>query len=357
MTIRPIHLMMWLAMTTAGAPACSTETPVASREEPRRWGIVIHGGASNFTRETIQDREAEMRAAMATALGAGHRVLAAGGSSVDAVQAAVVVLEDSPHFNAGKGAVFTHEGTNELDASIMEGRSRMAGAVAGVKRIKNPILAARLVMEKSPHVMMVGDGAEAFAREQGGIEFVPESYFHTELRWRQLQRALELERTKQGAVLRPRSEPQQGTYFGTVGAVALDRAGNLAAATSTGGVTNKRFGRVGDSPVVGAGTYANNQSCAISATGAGEYFIRFAVAHDICARVEYRRIGAQEAADEVIHGVLKSAGGDGGVIGLDPFGRLVMSFNTTGMSRGYMGETGDAVIMFTVDDAGAVPRK
>jgi len=318
----------------------------------------MHGGASNFTLEAIKDRETEMRVAITSALAAGHRVLAAGGSSLDAVQAAVVVLEDSPHFNAGKGAVFTHEGTNELDAAIMDGSTKMAGAVAGVKRIKNPIRLARLVMEKSPHVMMVGDGAEAFAKEQGSIEFVPENYFRTDLRWEQLQQALEAEREKKGAQLQPRNEdPRQGTYFGTVGAVALDQAGNLAAATSTGGVTNKRFGRVGDSPIIGAGTYASNQSCGISATGTGEYFIRFTVAHDICARVEYRGILAQRAADEVVQDVLKRAGGNGGVVGLDRFGRVVMSFNTTGMTRGYMGETGQPIVMFTVEDAAPIPQK
>ena len=318
----------------------------------------MHGGASNFTLEAIKDRETEMRAAMTAALSAGHRILAAGGSSLDAVQAAVVVLEDSPHFNAGKGAVFTHQGTNELDAAIMDGGTRMAGAVAGVKRIKNPIRLARLVMEKSPHVMMVGDGAEAFAKEQGSVEFVPESYFRTELRWQQLQRALEEETAKQGAMLRPRNEDaQQGMYFGTVGAVALDQSGNLAAATSTGGVTNKRFGRVGDSPIIGAGTYASNQSCGISATGTGEYFIRFTVAHDICARVEYRGVDAQQAADEVVQDVLKRAGGGGGVVGLDRFGRVVMSFNTTGMTRGYIGETGKPIVMFTAEDAVAIPEK
>jgi beta-aspartyl-peptidase (threonine type) len=352
----PFRLPTLLAMTIAGA-SCSTPTAAPpTTEESRKWGIVIHGGAGSP--EAIKGREAELRVAMTEALTAGHRVLAGGGSSLDAVQAAVVVLEDSPHFNAGRGAVFTHEGTNELDAAIMDGGTRMAGAVAGVKRIKNPIRLARLVMEKSPHVMMVGDGAEAFAKEQGGIEFVAESYFRTELRWQQLQRALEVERSNQGALLRPRSEDlRQDTYFGTVGAVALDQAGNVAAATSTGGITNKRFGRVGDSPIIGAGTYASNQSCGISATGTGEYFIRFTVAHDICARVEYRGTSAQQAADEVVQEVLKRAGGNGGVVGLDRFGRVVMSFNTGGMSRGYMGETGDPVIMFTVDDAGPVPQK
>jgi L-asparaginase / beta-aspartyl-peptidase len=354
---RPSHLVILLAMTMAGA-SCSTQAPAPVTEQHRRWGIVMHGGASNFTLETIKDRETEMRAAVTAALSAGHRVLAAGGSSLDAVQAAVVVLEDSPHFNAGKGAVFTHQGTNELDAAIMDGGTRMAGAVAGVKRIKNPIRLARLVMEKSPHVMMVGDGAEAFAKEQGGVEFVPESYFRTEVRWQQLQRALEEETAKQGAMLRPRNEePQQGMYFGTVGAVALDQSGNLAASTSTGGVTNKRFGRVGDSPIIGAGTYASNQSCGISATGTGEYFIRFTVAHDICARVEYRGVGAQQAADEIVQDVLKRAGGGGGVVGLDRFGRVVMSFNTTGMTRGYMGETGKPIVMFTAEDAVSIPEK
>jgi beta-aspartyl-peptidase (threonine type) len=352
-----VHVRVFLMMTMAAALACSTGAPSSVTEDRPRWGMVIHGGAGNFTLESISDRAQEMRTAMATALAAGHRILSAGGSSLDAVEAAVMVLEDSPQFNAGKGAVFTHEGTNELDAAIMDGRTRMAGAVAGVKRVKNPIQLARLVMEQSPHVLMVGDGAEAFAKERGGIEFVPESYFRTELRWQQLQRALEEERTKQGALLRPHDDPQQGAYFGTVGAVALDKAGNLAAATSTGGVTNKRFGRVGDSPIIGAGTYANNQSCAISATGIGEYFIRFSVAQDICARVEYRVTGAQQAADEVVQDVLKPAGGDGGVIGLDRFGRVVMSFNTTGMSRGYIGENGDAVIMFTTEDGAAILQK
>jgi beta-aspartyl-peptidase (threonine type) len=197
--------------------------------------------------------------------------------------------------------------------------------VAGVKRLRNPIRLARLVMEKSPHVLMTGEGAEPFAKEAGGIEFVPESYFRTELRWQQLQRA-------------------------------PDQAGNLAAATSTGGLTNKRWGRVGDSPIIGAGTYASNRSCGISATGTGEYFIRYTVARDICARVEYQSIAAQEAADEVVQKVLKDAGGDGGVIGLDRVGRPVMSFNTTGMNRGYIGQDGKPVVMFTTQDAVPLPR-
>lgn len=337
--------LLLLALMLAATSGCTPQEPSSPSGEGR-WGIVIHTGAGNFTFESLGGRLPEMRSAMAAALTEGHRILAAGGSSLDAVEAAVVILEDSPQFNAGRGAVFTHEGTHELDAAIMDGRTLMAGAVAGVRRVKNPVRLARLVMDKSPHVMMVGEGAEAFGRQQGGVEFVPESYFHTDLRWQQLQRALEQERRQRGAVAPRGDGTGGGTYFGTVGAVARDRQGNLAAATSTGGLTNKRTGRVGDSPIIGAGTFASNQSCAISATGTGEFFIRFTVARDICARVEYAGAAAQAAADEVIHRVLKPAGGDGGVIGLDRLGNVVMAFNTTGMGRGYAGPDGRQTIMF-----------
>ena len=281
-----------------------------------------------------------MQAAMNDALMAGYRVLAAGGTSLDAVQSAIVILEDSPLFNAGKGAVFTHEGTNELDASIMDGGTMKAGAVAGLKHIKNPIRLARLVMEKSPHVMMAGEGAEAFAKEQGGIEFVDQKYFYTERAWQALQDAVAAEKKAAHAA----------DHHGTVGAVALDQHGHLAAGTSTGGLTNKRFGRIGDSPIIGAGTYANNQSCAISSTGVGEFWIRYTVAHDICARVQYRNMAIQAAADDIIQGVLKPIGGEGGVIGLDAHGNLMMSFNTTGMGRGYVGADGKPTIMFTANE-------
>jgi len=342
-----------LLAAACAAPQTSS-SPSPNMNQPARWGIAIHTGAGNFTMASLGDRREPMRAAMVAALTAGQRVLVSGGSSLDAVQAAIVVLEDSPHFNAGKGAVFTHAGTNELDASIMDGATHRAGAVAGVKRIKNPILLARLVMERSPHVMLVGEGAEAFAAEQGGIEFADPVYFHTDRSWQALQRALEEERqkVKTGASAAPAMELDgPGAYFGTVGAVALDRQGNLAAATSTGGMTNKRFGRVGDSPIVGAGTYANNQSCAISSTGHGEFFIRYTVAHDICARVEYTGMGVQAAADEVVQHVLKAAGGEGGVIGMDRFGNVALSFNVTGMGRGYMGADGRAMVMLTTEDA------
>jgi beta-aspartyl-peptidase (threonine type) len=353
------HFLTGLLFVTAALPGCTAQAPEpgpAAAEPERRWGMAIHGGAGNFTLEDIKDRQAAMRAGLTEALMAGHRVLAAGGTALDAVQAAVVFLEDNPEFNAGKGAVFTNAGTNELDASIMDGQTMKAGAVAGVKRIRNPIRLARLVMEQSPHVLMTGEGAEAFAKEVGGVEFVPEGYFRTELRWQQLQRAIAAEKAKQGASLQLRGDDPGGGYFGTVGAVALDRTGNLAAATSTGGLTNKRWGRVGDSPIIGAGTYASNRSCGISATGTGEYFIRYTVARDICARVEYQSITAQSAADEVVQKVLKEAGGDGGVIGLDRLGRPVMSFNTTGMNRGYIGEDGTPVVMFTTQDAVPLPR-
>jgi len=302
--------------------------------------MVIHTGAGNFTLAGLAERKDAMHGAMNDALMAGYRVLAAGGTSLDAVQSAIVILEDSPLFNAGKGAVFTHEGTNELDASIMDGGTLKAGAVAGLKHIKNPIRLARLVMEKSPHVMMSGEGAEAFAKEQGGIEFVDQKYFYTDRAWKALQDALAAEK----------KAAQADDHHGTVGAVALDQHGNLAAGTSTGGLTNKRFGRIGDSPIIGAGTYANNQSCGISSTGVGEFWIRYTVAHDICARVQYRGTPIQTAADDVVQGVLKPIGGEGGVIGLDARGNVMMSFNTAGMGRGYVGADGMPKIMFTTDD-------
>jgi L-asparaginase / beta-aspartyl-peptidase len=281
-----------------------------------------------------------MQAAMSDALTAGYRVLSGGGTSLDAVQAAIVILEDSPLFNAGKGAVFTHEGTNELDASIMDGATMKAGAVAGLKHIRNPIRLARLVMEKSPHVLMAGEGAEAFARQEG-VEFVDQKYFYTDRAWKALQDALAAEKKKAA---------QTDDHHGTVGAVALDQHGNLAAGTSTGGLTNKRFGRIGDSPIIGAGTYANNQSCGISSTGIGEFWIRYTVAHDICARVQYTHASIQAAADAIIQGELKPVGGEGGVIGLDAQGNVMMAFNTTGMGRGYVGADGKPTIMFSTND-------
>lgn len=288
--------------------------------------IAIHGGAGVISRATMTaDNEQAYRADLERALDAGYAVLEAGGSSLDATVAAVRILEDSPYFNAGRGAVFSHAGVNELDAAIMDGATRQAGAVAGVRHVRNPIELARLVMERTPHVLLTGEGAEEFALEQG-VALVPGSYFHTERRWQQLEAA-------------QRGEPVAAAdadigYFGTVGAVARDRNGNLAAATSTGGTTNKRWGRVGDSPIIGAGTYADNDSCAVSATGSGEYFIRAVVAHEICARVRIGGLRAADAARAVVQGTLKEMGGDGGVIVVDRNGEITMEFNTEGMFRG-----------------------
>lgn len=330
-----------LALTgvLAAAGCAGGQDPAA---EPDGVAIVIHGGAGTITRSSLTpELEAEYRAALEEALSAGHLVLRNGGSSLDAVVAAVTVMEDSPLFNAGKGAVFTHEGTNELDASIMNGATLEAGAVAGVKRVKNPITLARAVMEKSPHVMMTGDGAETFAKEHE-IELVDPSYFFTQRRWDALQRVKEREA---GVELTAQADSDyEDRKFGTVGAVALDIHGNLAAATSTGGMTNKRFGRVGDSPIIGAGTYADNRSCAVSATGHGEYFIRAAVAHDICARMRYAGLSLEEAANQVVMEDLVELGGDGGVIALDRQGNIAMPFNTEGMYRGSIDKNGTMVI-------------
>ena len=308
-----------MAALVAGLAGCG--------EEPAAWSLAVHGGARMLAPDDYTDAElATMRGELKAALATGAQVLERGGTSLDAVQATVMALEDSPWFNAGKGAVFTHAGTNELDASIMDGADGRAGAIASVRRVKNPIALARLVMERTPHVLLVGDGAEAFAAEQG-IGLVEPSYFHTERRWQQLQKALAKEKTGD-----KRSDGRE-RYFGTVGAVARDRSGRLAAATSTGGMTNKRAGRVGDSPIIGAGTFADAR-CAVSATGHGEYFIRHAVAHDICARRRDQRVTVGAAARAVIQDVLKPAGGEGGVITMDAQGVPALEFNTNAMFRG-----------------------
>ncbi|HVS32941.1 MAG TPA: isoaspartyl peptidase/L-asparaginase [Thermoanaerobaculia bacterium] len=297
--------------------------------------LVVHGGAGTITRGSMTaEAEKQYRAALEEALRTGHAVLARGGSSIDAVEATIRVLEDNPLFNAGKGAVFTHEGRNELDASIMEGKTKKAGAVAGVTIIRNPISAARAVMEKSPHVMMTGRGAELFATKMG-LEIVDPSYFWTERRWKSLQNQLRSETSPQSAL--PAGPEHK---HGTVGAVAVDRAGNLAAATSTGGMTNKQFGRIGDSPIIGAGNYADNESCAVSATGHGEFFIRWTVAYDIAALMKYRGMTVQQAGEEVINRKLKAVGGEGGVIALDAKGNFAMPFNSEGMYRGWIGADG-----------------
>lgn len=307
--------------------------------------LVIHGGAGTIRRTSMTpEREQSYRAALNHALRTGQKILVDGGSALDAVEAAVQVLEDHPLFNAGRGAVFTHEGVNEHDASIMDGATRNAGAVAGVSIVRSPIAAARAVMERSNHVMLSGRGAEQFAREQG-LEIVEPSYFWTAARWRALQDAMSAARKNAAADL-----PLE-LRSGTVGAVALDRAGNLAAATSTGGMTNKRWGRIGDSPVIGAGTFADNETCAVSATGHGEYFIRWAVAHEIASMMRYGGRTVQEASVDVIQRQLKAVGGDGGVIALDRNGNFALEFNSEGMYRGYVrGEEEPVIALYRESD-------
>ncbi len=304
-----------------------------------RLGFVIHGGAGVIKRGSLSpEKEAEYKKKLEEAVLAGYKALQEGKTSLDAVEIAIRMLEDSPLFNAGKGAVFTHDGINELDASVMNGKTQAAGAVAGLHKVKNPITLARAVMEKSPHVMMIGDGAEKFAAEQK-IEIVDPKYFWTKERWDDLQKILEREKNSpksQTAI--PKSEK-----YGTVGAVALDKDGNLAAGTSTGGMTNKRYGRVGDVPIIGAGTYANNDSCAVSATGWGEYFIRVGVGRDIASLMEYRALPIQQAADMTLNKV-KTLGGDGGVISIDKFGNIGISFNSEGMYRAYIDVNGKPVV-------------
>ena len=310
----------WLSVLSFGyAQEDDAATPVT---------IVIHGGAGALApgRYTPEE-EAEYKAKLSEALNAGYAILEEGGSSMDAIIAAIVLMEDSPLFNAGKGAVFTEEGKNELDASIMDGATRNAGAVAGVTKVKNPIKLARAVMENSRHVMFAREGAEEFAKEQG-LEFVKPKYFHTDRRWKSYKDAKAAEKAKKESAL------PIDYKWGTVGALALDADGNLAAGTSTGGMTLKRYGRVGDSPIIGAGTFADNNSCAVSSTGHGEYFMRLTIARDICAQMEYGGKSVEDAASDVIHNRLENLGGDGGVIVLGPDGSYAMTFNSDGMFRG-----------------------
>ncbi|MBX7220116.1 MAG: isoaspartyl peptidase/L-asparaginase [Blastocatellia bacterium] len=322
-------------------------TAHAHRNQPqsRRIGMVIHGGAGTILKSSLTpEMEKAYRDKLTESLLAGKSVLENHGSSLDAVEAAIRILEDSPLFNAGKGAVFTADGTNSLDASVMEGKSLKAGAVAGVGHIKNPISLARIVMEKSPHVLLTGKGAETFA-QLNGVKLVNPKYFFTERRWEELQHEKELEKKglKENMRAAGFSSPEDRKY-GTVGAVALDETGSLAAGTSTGGMTNKKWGRIGDSPIIGAGTYANNQTCAVSATGHGEYFIRLGVARDIAALMEYQKLSVKEATETVILKKLEALGGKGGVIAIDRNGNIAMTFNSEGMYRAYLNPEGQPVV-------------
>ena len=331
-----------------------TFTGIKQLQSPQkpRLGFMIHGGAGVITRGSLSaEREKEYRAKLEEALMAGYKALQEGKPGLDAVEIAIRIMEDSPLFNAGKGAVFTADGKNELDASIMNGKTLAAGAVAGLSHVKNPITLARAVMERSPHVMMSGAGAERFASENK-IELVDAKYFWTQPRWDALQRILKQEKEKAADPAKKVGMLEAeipANKFGTVGAVALDKNGDLAAGTSTGGMTNKKYGRIGDAPIIGAGTYADNNSCAVSATGWGEFFIRIGVARDIAALMEYQAATVQAASDRVIKQKLQKLGGDGGVIAMDRFGNMGISFNSEGMYRAYVDSEGKPVIQIYKD--------
>ncbi|HEV7164578.1 MAG TPA: isoaspartyl peptidase/L-asparaginase [Gammaproteobacteria bacterium] len=335
-------LIMPVAVMSA-EPATSSAHPIA---------IVIHGGAGTITRKDMTPAmEAEYRAGLKQALDAGYAVLKSGGASLDAVQAAIRVMEDNPLFNAGKGAVFAHNGKNEMDAAIMDGASLKAGAVAAVEHIKNPIDLARLVMDKTPHVLLMGEGAEEFARSQG-MAMMPASYFFTQHRWDELQKALKAEKTGGPSASAERYPGTTAHGFGTVGAVALDQHGDLAAGTSTGGLTNKYYGRVGDSPIIGAGTYANDATCGVSGTGTGEYFMRLDLSKTISDLMLYKGMPLQQAADQlVMHDLVQLGGKDtGGAIAMDRQGNIAMPFNTEGMYRAYIDTAGHEVVKIYQDE-------
>lgn len=327
--MKPMFSRYFLAIFSFLLPQVAFVQTSAKADTSAKWTLVIHGGAGGPSKGVMPpEKDKAYLDKMTEVLKAGAQILENGGTSLDAVEACVKIMEDSPLFNAGKGSVFTAEGKNEMDASIMDGKTGKAGAVAGVSTIKNPVMAARAVMDSSVHVMLTGEGAEIFAKKQG-LEIVDPSYFYTKERWDSYQKALQKENEKK---------------HGTVGAVARDKYGNLAAATSTGGMTMKMKGRVGDSPIIGAGTYANNNTCAVSATGHGEFFIRNVVAYDISALMEYKKMSLSDAADFVVYRKLKSQGAEGGIIAVDKDGNIAMPFNTNAMNRGWVSSGTDPVV-------------
>lgn len=336
--MRSFYLWSWrtavYAMFLIAAGPVPADTPIA---------IAIHGGAGTILKENLsQEQEASIRADLESAVRAGYGVLESGGSSTEAIIKAITLLEDSPNFNAGKGAVLNQQGNVELDASIMLGQDRSAGAIAGVYGVRNPILLAHKVLTDSPHVLLAGEGAEIFAR-QNNIQFENADYFKTPYRIEQLKRIQEQAQAGLDSAYRE-------SWYSTVGAAAVDKFGNMAAGTSTGGTANKRWGRIGDSPIIGAGTYADDRYCAVSATGHGEFFIRAAVTHDICARVAYQDLSIAEAAEQVIHRDLVEMGGDGGVIAVAPNGDIALVFNTPGMYRAAMDANGEITVAIYQDE-------
>lgn len=339
-------------LTSCGNEAKQADLGVATSEEiktnPSTFGIVIHGGAGTILKKNMTDSmEVAYEEILEEAIRTGHDILKNGGTAMEAVTATINIMEDSPLFNAGKGSVFTHDETNELDASVMDGSNLNAGAVAGVTRVKNPIDLAVEVMNNSPHVMLSGSGAETFAEERG-FELVDPSYFYTERRFKSLQRVKKIEEERKVSI---QSEAELlNSRYGTVGCAALDKNGNLAAGTSTGGMTNKKWNRIGDAPIIGAGTYANNATCAVSSTGWGEYFIRAMVAHDISAMMEYKGVSLQDAASEVIQKKVLDLGGTGGIVAIDKDGNVSMEFNTAGMYRAHMNAEGELTIGIYKDE-------
>ncbi|HZH55420.1 MAG TPA: isoaspartyl peptidase/L-asparaginase [Sphingobacteriaceae bacterium] len=345
--MKKIFIFSAMLFTSIALVSCNDAEQSAATDSEQsgpKYVMVIHGGAGTISQSSMTpEREQAYHEGLTTALENGYQAISEGKSALDAVEAAILVLEDNPLFNAGKGAVFTHEGKNELDASIMDGRDRNAGAVAGLTRIKNPILAARMVMEESEHVMMVGHGAELFVTSLG-MDTVEPSYFFTERRWDALQRAIKAEEVDKAAFNQQEYDQHpDDRKFGTVGAVALDQNGNLAAGTSTGGMTNKRYGRVGDAPIIGAGTYANNETVGVSSTGWGEYYIRSVAAYRVSALMELKGLSVVEASKQVIQEI-EDLGGNGGLISLDKNGQVAMEFNTSGMYRGTVDEDGNISI-------------
>lgn len=348
----PLPFIFTLAILTTMA----MHQPLFAQNNPNKIVLAIHGGAGHITPENLsEERQQEYKEKLGQALKAGYEVLRDNGTSEEAVVAAISVMEDDPHFNAGKGSVFTHDERNEMDASIMRGKDLMAGAVAGATRTRNPIKAAQAVMNHSEHVMLSGAGANAFAREQG-LEMAPPSYFLVDERLERLREIKARENQKQELdhdQYKDRKDdngsgsihPEMPEKFGTVGAVALDHMGNLCAGTSTGGMTNKRYNRIGDSPVIGAGTYANNRTCAVSCTGHGEYFIRLAVAHEVNALMEHKGWDVEKSSHYVVHEKLEKLGGEGGLIALDRRGNMAMPFNTPGMFRGYVTADGKITVL------------
>lgn len=337
-----VFILFTFLLNSCADTTSQKETPKIDESPKNSFGLVIHGGAGTILKKNLTpELEAQYKETLTKAAKKGYEILQNGGTSLDAVEQTIHILENSPLFNAGKGAVFANNGKNELDASIMEGKTLNAGAVAGVTNLKHPISAARKVMENSDHVLLARKGAEEFAASQG-LEVVDTSYFYTEKRYQSLLKAKKrTSENSKSAYLDPYIKDYK---FGTVGCVALDKEGNLAAGTSTGGMTNKKWSRIGDSPIIGAGTYANNKTCAVSGTGHGEYFIRAAVAYDISALMEYKNMSLQEAAKEVVQNKLKNMGGDGGIIAIDAKGNLVAEFNTAGMYRAMVDEKGTITV-------------